>query len=105
MQRCCREWMVPCLVAVMALPSVAVRGESSQPEGDEKNLVEAVYSRHHSISVITRSAGFASATARFQSWLISSGAGIVRHMWATAAGELLMHQSSSNRVGRVVIGS
>jgi virginiamycin B lyase len=42
-------------------------------------------------------------TERFQSWAIPSGIGIVRHMWETAAGDLLIHQSSSNRVGRVVI--
>lgn len=39
----------------------------------------------------------------FQSWPIPSGVGIVRHMWVTAEGNLLIHQSSSNRVGRVVI--
>ena len=39
----------------------------------------------------------------FQSWAIPSGVGIVRHMWVTRAGDLLIHQSSSNRVGRVRI--
>jgi len=48
---------------------------------------------------------FDPASEQFQSWAIPSGVGIVRHMWVTAAGELLIHQSSSNRVGRVVIGS
>ena len=41
----------------------------------------------------------------FQSWAIPSGVGIVRHVWVTRAGDLLIHQSSSNRVGRVRIGS
>ncbi|MEE4203378.1 MAG: cytochrome C, partial [Halieaceae bacterium] len=38
---------------------------------------------------------------RFQSWPMPSGVGIVRNMWVTEAGDLLIHQSSSNRVGRV----
>jgi virginiamycin B lyase len=38
---------------------------------------------------------------RFQSWPMPSGVGIVRNMWVTKAGDLLIHQSSSNRVGRV----
>jgi virginiamycin B lyase len=42
-------------------------------------------------------------TEVFQSWAIPSGVGIVRHVWVTRAGELLIHQSSSNRVGRVRI--
>jgi len=43
-------------------------------------------------------------TETFQSWAIPSGdihSGIVRHMRPTAAGDLLIHQSSSNRVQRV----
>lgn len=40
----------------------------------------------------------------FQSWAIPSGVGIVRHVWVTREGDLLIHQSSSNRVGRVRIG-
>jgi virginiamycin B lyase len=43
------------------------------------------------------------ASERFQSWAIPSGVGIVRHVWVTRNGELLIHQSSSNRVGRVRI--
>lgn len=46
---------------------------------------------------------FDPATEGFQSWAIPSGVGIVRNMWVTKAGNLLIHQSSSNRVGRVVI--
>ena len=42
-------------------------------------------------------------TETFQSWAIPSGVGIIRHVWVTRAGELLIHQSSSNRVGRVTI--
>lgn len=42
-------------------------------------------------------------TEQFQSWAIPSGVGIVRHVWVTKEGELLIHQSSSNRVGRVTI--
>lgn len=39
----------------------------------------------------------------FQSWAIPSGYGIVRNMWVTRESELLIHQSSSNRIGRVTI--
>lgn len=39
----------------------------------------------------------------FQSWAIPSGVGIVRNVWKTEAGNLLIHQSSSNRVGLVRI--
>ncbi len=42
-------------------------------------------------------------TEQFQSWAIPSGVGIVRHVWVTRDGNLLIHQSSSNRVGRVII--
>ena len=42
-------------------------------------------------------------TETFQSWAIPSGVGIVRHVWVTRDGELLIHQSSSNRIGRVTI--
>ena len=41
---------------------------------------------------------------RFQSWAIPSGgvhAGIVRHMRPARNGDLLIHQSSTNRIGRV----
>ncbi len=46
---------------------------------------------------------FDPVTESFQSWEIPSGVGIIRHVWVTRAGELLIHQSSSNRVGRVTI--
>lgn len=46
---------------------------------------------------------FDPATEAFQSWEIPSGVGIVRNMWVTKNKELLIHQSSSNRVGRVTI--
>ena len=42
-------------------------------------------------------------TEQFQSWAIPSGAGIIRNMWVTEAGDLLIHQTSSNRVGVVEI--
>ena len=42
-------------------------------------------------------------TERFQSWAIPSGIGIVRHMRATPDGNIVIHQSSSNRVGLVTI--
>jgi virginiamycin B lyase len=42
-------------------------------------------------------------TEQFQSWAIPSGFGIIRNMWVTKAGNLLIHQSSSNRVGLVEI--
>jgi virginiamycin B lyase len=52
---------------------------------------------------------FDPATETFQSWPIPSGpagdgelyAGIVRHMRATRDGDLLIHQSSTNRIIRV----
>ncbi|MDX1495555.1 MAG: hypothetical protein R3253_15915, partial [Longimicrobiales bacterium] len=40
---------------------------------------------------------FDPATETFQSWQIPSGYGIVRNMWVTRAGNLLIHQTSSNR--------
>jgi virginiamycin B lyase len=43
-------------------------------------------------------------TERFQSWAIPSGVGIVRNMFVTREGNLLIHQTSSNRVGLVEIG-
>jgi virginiamycin B lyase len=43
-------------------------------------------------------------TEKFQSWAIPSGVGIVRNMWVTKEGNLLIHQTSSNRVGLVEIG-
>lgn len=39
----------------------------------------------------------------FQSWEIPSGVGIVRRMWVTEDDNLLIHQSSSNRIGLVRI--
>lgn len=47
---------------------------------------------------------FDPASETFQSWPIPSGgvyAGIVRHMRATAEGDLLIHQSATNRIIRV----
>ena len=46
---------------------------------------------------------FDPATEEFQSWAIPSGVGIVRNFWVTEAGNLLIHQTSSNRVGLVKI--
>jgi virginiamycin B lyase len=51
---------------------------------------------------------FDPATERFQSWPIPSGnvfAGIVRHMRPTDDGDLLIHQSSTNRVILVKLAS
>ena len=42
-------------------------------------------------------------TEQFQSWALPSGVGIVRNMWVTREGNLLIHQSSTNRVGMVEI--
>ncbi|MCP5349004.1 MAG: cytochrome C [Pseudomonadales bacterium] len=42
-------------------------------------------------------------TEQFQSWPIPSGVGIVRNVWVTQEGNLLIHQSSSNRIGLVKI--
>jgi len=46
---------------------------------------------------------FDPVTEEFESWPIPSGVGIVRNMWVTEAGNLLIHQSSSNRIGLVQI--
>jgi virginiamycin B lyase len=43
-------------------------------------------------------------TEKLQSWPIPSGVGIIRHMRKTPDGNLAIHQSSSNRIGLVVIG-
>jgi virginiamycin B lyase len=42
-------------------------------------------------------------TGKFQSWAIPSGVGIVRHMRVTPDRNLVIHQSSSNRIGLVTI--
>lgn len=42
-------------------------------------------------------------TEVFQSWQIPSGYGIIRNMWVTEEGNLLIHQTSSNRIGLVKI--
>jgi virginiamycin B lyase len=42
-------------------------------------------------------------TEKFQSWAIPSGYGIIRHMSATPDGNLVIHQSHSNRIGLVTI--
>ena len=42
-------------------------------------------------------------TEQFQSWVIPSGVGIIRNFWVTKEGNLLIHQTSSNRVGLVKI--
>jgi virginiamycin B lyase len=42
-------------------------------------------------------------TEKFQSWTIPSGIGIIRHMRATPEGNLVIHQSSTNTVGLVII--
>ncbi len=46
---------------------------------------------------------FDPATETFQSWAIPSGYGIIRHMRKTEDGNLLIHQSMSNRIGLVTI--
>jgi virginiamycin B lyase len=42
-------------------------------------------------------------TEKFQSWAIPSGVGIVRNMSVTPDGNLMIHQSSINRIGLVTI--
>ncbi len=42
-------------------------------------------------------------TEQFQSWPLPSGVGIIRNMWVTREGDLLIHQSSTNRIGIVKI--
>jgi len=44
---------------------------------------------------------FDPVTESFQSWAVPSGIGIIRHVWVTRDKDLLIHQSSSNRIGRV----
>ncbi len=46
---------------------------------------------------------FDPANETFQSWAVPSGVGIVRHVWVTEDKNLLIHQTSSNRVGLVKI--
>ena len=46
---------------------------------------------------------FDPATEEFQSWEIPSGVGIIRRMWVTRDGDILIHQSSTNRIGLVEI--
>lgn len=46
---------------------------------------------------------FDPADETFQSWAIPSGVGIIRHTWVTEDGDLLIHQSSTNQLGRVEI--
>lgn len=43
-------------------------------------------------------------TEKFQSWEIPSGIGIVRNMTHTPEGNLVIHQSSTNTVGLVIVG-
>ena len=42
-------------------------------------------------------------TERFQSWAFPSGVGALRNLRATADGNLLVHQTSVNRIGLVTI--
>ena len=42
-------------------------------------------------------------TETFQSWAIPSWIGIIRHMRATSEGNLVIHQSSTNTVGLVML--
>tara|TARA_R110000772_G_scaffold24780_4_gene65021 strand:- start:537 stop:1748 length:1212 start_codon:yes stop_codon:yes gene_type:complete len=46
---------------------------------------------------------FDPAAETFQSWPIPSGVGIVRNSWVTQDGNLLIHQSSTNKIGLVLI--
>jgi virginiamycin B lyase len=43
-------------------------------------------------------------TEKFQSWAVPSGVGIMRHIRETPDGNIVIHQSSSNRIGLVTIG-
>jgi virginiamycin B lyase len=44
-------------------------------------------------------------TEKFQSWAVPSGVGTIRNLRPTADGKnLLIHQTSTNRVGLVTIG-
>ncbi|HEY5623868.1 MAG TPA: cytochrome C [Gammaproteobacteria bacterium] len=46
---------------------------------------------------------FDPATEKFQSWPLPSGVGIIRNMRRTPDGDLVIHQSSTNTVGLVLI--
>jgi virginiamycin B lyase len=48
---------------------------------------------------------FDPATETFQSWAIPSGVGIIRNMSVSPDGNLVIHQSSTNKVGLVMIGA
>jgi len=48
-------------------------------------------------------ARFDPETEQFQSWAIPSGVGVIRNMRATPDGNLVIHQSSTNTVGLVLI--
>jgi virginiamycin B lyase len=43
-------------------------------------------------------------TETFQSWAVPSGVGTLRHMRVSPTGNLLIHQTSTNRIGLVTIG-
>ena len=48
---------------------------------------------------------FDTKTERFQSWAIPSGGGVVRHMMATADGNLVLACSAVNRIALVEVGT
>jgi hypothetical protein len=43
------------------------------------------------------------ASAKFQTWIIPSGGGVIRHMMATRAGNLVLACSGVNRVALVEV--
>ena len=47
---------------------------------------------------------FDTETARFQTWVIPSGGGVVRNMMATADGNLVLACSGVNRIALVEVG-
>jgi len=47
---------------------------------------------------------FDPATEKFQSWPFPSGIGVIRNMSQTPDGNLVVHQSSTNRIGLVLVG-
>ena len=103
------------------------RGQAvALPEGEGKALVEGACASCHPLNMVTGTSGFTRQgwrdlvattnqrpdalvrfdpkTEKFQSWAIPSGVGIIRHMRVSPDKKLVIHQSSTNRIGLVTIG-
>ncbi len=82
------EWLTP-------------SGESSHPYAIE--IIDDIIWFNESDQRPDALVRFDPETEQFQSWSIPSGIGIIRHMRATHEGDLVIHQSSTNTVGLVLI--